>query len=63
MMCEYFSIKMVASVLSYMGDFQLRAFISFMRNHIEWHLAMKSDETNEERAAFGLGKNQESLLS
>ena len=40
---------MVASVLSYMGDLQLRAFISFMRNQIEWHLAMQLAEVNEER--------------
>ena len=40
---------MVASVFSFMGDFQLRAFIYFMRNQIKWHLAMKSTETNEER--------------
>lgn len=48
-MCEYVSTKMVASVFSYMGDLQLRAFLSFMRNQIEWHLAMKSTEANEER--------------
>lgn len=35
-----------------MGDLQLRAFLSFMRNQIEWHLAMKSTETNEERATL-----------
>lgn len=48
-MCEYVSTKMVASVFSYMGDLQLQVFLSFMRNQIEWHLAMKSTEINEER--------------
>lgn len=48
-MCEYVSTKMVASVFSYMGYLQLWAFLSFMRNQIEWNLAMKSAETNEER--------------
>ena len=48
-MCEYVSTKMVAIVFSYMGDLQLWAFLSFMRNQIKWHLAMKLAETNEER--------------
>lgn len=49
LLCDYVNMKMVASVFSYMGDLQLQAFLSFMRNHIDWHLAMKSVEANEER--------------
>lgn len=47
--CGYVSTQMVACVLSYMGDLQLWAFLSFMRNQIEWHLAKKTTKTNEER--------------
>ena len=50
--CEHTSIQMVATVLSYMGDLQLRAFVSFMRNQIEWNLSTKSMETNEEKIAL-----------
>ena len=45
---------MVVSVLSYMGDLQVWAFLSFMRNQIEWHLAKKIAETNEERTTLGV---------
>jgi len=48
-MCEYVRTKMVLSVLSYLGDLQLCAFLSFMRNQIEWHLTKKPIETNKER--------------
>lgn len=51
-MCEYVSTKMVVSVLSYMGDLQLRAFLLFMRNQIEWHMVKKTVETSEERTTL-----------
>ena len=50
MICEHVSMHMVVNILSYMGDLQLCAFISFMKNQIEWHMAMKSGEANEEIA-------------
>lgn len=52
MMCEHVSTRMVVSVLSFMLDLQLWAFLSFMRNQIEWQLAKKTIETNEERIAL-----------
>jgi len=51
-MCEYVGTKMVASVFSYMGDFNLQAFLLFTRNQIEWHMAMKSTKTNDERVVL-----------
>lgn len=45
-------MKMVVSVLSYMGYLQLESFLSFMTNQAEWHLAKKTIETNEERIAL-----------
>ena len=50
--CEHVSMQMVVTVFSYMGDLQLRAFVSFMKNQIEWHLAIKSMETNEEKTTL-----------
>ena len=47
--CEHVSMQMIVTIFSYMGDLQLRAFVSFMRNQIEWHLTIKSMETNEEK--------------
>lgn len=52
MMCEYVSTKMVASVLSFMGNFQLWVFLSFMRNQIRWQLAKKIVEANEENTTL-----------
>ena len=40
---------MVVIVLSYMGDLKLRAFVSLMKNQIEWNLAIKFMEANEEK--------------
>ena len=50
--CEHVSMQMIVIVFPYMGGLQLRAFVSFMRNHIEWHLAIKSMETNEEKTTL-----------
>lgn len=50
--CEHVSMQMVVIVLSYMGDFHLRDFLSIMKNKIEWHLAIKSMEANEENMAL-----------
>ena len=50
--CEHVSVQIIVTIFSYMGDLQLRAFVSFMRNQIEWHLAIKSMETNEEKTAL-----------
>jgi len=52
MICENASLHMVACIFSYMGDLQLRDFISFMINQIEWHLAVKLDDTNEGKASL-----------
>lgn len=49
MICEHASMHMVAHILSYMGDLQLRAFIYLMTNQIEWHLIATSANTNEEK--------------
>lgn len=49
---EHVSMKMVVTIFSYMGDLQLRAFMSFMRNHIEWHLSTKSMDANEENTTL-----------
>ena len=43
---------MIVTILSYMGDLQLRAFVPFMRNQIEWNFAIKSMETNEEKTTL-----------
>lgn len=43
---------MVSHFFSYMGDLQLHAFNSFMRNQIEWNLAMKLVDTNKEKVAL-----------
>ena len=50
--CEHVSMQMIVTVFSYMGDIQLRAFVSFMRNQIEWHLVIKSMETDEEKTTL-----------
>lgn len=51
-MGEYLSMKMVESVLSFMGDLQLRAFLLFMRNQIEWKLDRKTTEANDEETSL-----------
>ena len=50
--CKHVSMQMVVTVFSYMGDLQLHAFVSFMKNQIEWHLAIKSMDANEEKMAL-----------
>lgn len=52
MMCEHVRTRMMASVISFMGDLQLWAFLLFMRNQIEWQLAKKKIKTNEEKIAM-----------
>lgn len=52
MIFEYASLHMIVRILSYMRELQLCAFISFIRNQVEWHLAMKSSHTNEEKVAL-----------
>ena len=50
--CENVIFQMVVTIFSSTGDFQLRAFVSFMRNQIEWHLSTKSMDDNEENTTL-----------
>lgn len=61
--CEHVSTNMVESVFSYMGDLQLQAFLSFMRNQIKLHLAKKSADTNEERATLWTKEEHEWFMN
>ena len=50
--CEHASMQMVVTIFSYMGDLQLQAFVSFLRNQIEWHMSTKSMDANEENTTL-----------
>jgi len=52
MIYDYATLHMVVRIFSYMGDLQLHTFTYFMRNQVEWHMAMKSSKTNEETVAL-----------